>query len=159
VNKFPEFGAELKRDFEVSAGCYDCVEFYDGCNARRADPNSRCLDYFPLPPVGVNGKTGQETPPLRMGDRKEPRIRSATPKPDHAKPRGEATRRIGQSPKQPRQQSSAGNPGPDGERLCGCGARLRKRERCCGACRLQRRKDALERYQSLNRPSVAGGKA
>jgi hypothetical protein len=102
VNKFPEFGAELKRDFEVSAGCYDCVEFYDGCNARRADPNSRCLDYFPLPPVGVNGKTGQETPPLRMGDRKEPRIRSATPKPDHAKPRGEATRRIGQSPKQSR---------------------------------------------------------
>jgi len=181
MNRFPDFGKELRRDFEVDAGCYDCVEFYGpghgqpGCNARPAQPRIYCLDYFPLPPVGVNGKTGQEFPPSRMGGRKEPRLRMRNSAPVEAREQAEnpPARKQTQAkpepieqdppesgdqvPKQTRQQSPAGKPGLDGKRRCGCGCGtvLKKRERCCAACRLQGRKNALERYRSQNRPSVA----
>jgi hypothetical protein len=196
MNRFPDFGKELQRGFEVHENCYDCAEFYGpghgvvGCNAWPAAKVFACADYLRLPDVGVNGQTGQEFPPSRMGDRKEPRVRSSMGAPARAQVQSEyepveqnpsensrqtapgvdptrptaigASPRnppTGRAPKQTRQQSPASKPGPDGRRLCGCGTPLRKRERCCAACRLQRRKDALERYQGLNRPSVAGGKA
>ena len=77
---FPDFGKEMHRPFNVDERCYDCAEFYGpghgqpGCNAMPANPNARCLDYLRLPDVGVDGQTGQEIPPSRMGGRKEPRI-------------------------------------------------------------------------------------
>lgn len=82
-NRFPDFGQELKRPFEVCSRCYDCVEFYGeghgstGCDAWPADRPFRCADYYPLPPVGINGETGQHFPPSRMKGRKEPRERKA----------------------------------------------------------------------------------
>ncbi|MEN6336815.1 MAG: hypothetical protein ABFE01_21370, partial [Phycisphaerales bacterium] len=75
-SRFPDFGKELRRPFEVCEHCYDCVEFYGpghgevGCHAWPADRPFRCADYFPLPPVGIDGSTGQNFPPSRMGGRK-----------------------------------------------------------------------------------------
>jgi len=192
-----EFGKELRRPFETDSRCFDCVELYHGCNARPENPDSRCADYFPLPDVGVNGQTGQEVPPSRMGDRKEPRVRPATgapvrvqvqpknppsrrrtpaePKPIEQdppessqktapEPDAASTPAIGapprdppanQPPKQTRQPSPAANPGPCGEWLCGCGASLRKRQRCCEICRLRRREETIRRRRSRERPSTA----
>jgi len=79
MKTFPDFGAELRRPFEVVEQCYDCVEFYGeghggrGCNAWPANKPFCCADHFPLPDVGVDGQTGQRFPPSRMGGRTEPR--------------------------------------------------------------------------------------
>ncbi len=163
-NRFPDFGKELRRDFDVHKSCYDCSELYHGCNARPENPSSRCADYFPLPDVGVNGKTGQEIPPSRMGDRKEPRIRSTAGAPVRVQPENPPSRRPSPAkpepveqdpPVQPRQQSPAGNPGADGKRLCGCGAVLPKRRRCCEACRRQRREATIRRHRKREQPSAA----
>jgi len=169
----PEFGKELRRPFPVHENCYDCAEFYGpghgvpGCNAWPASKDFACLDFLRLPDVGVNGQTGQEIPPSRMGGRREPRIRSAASTPTrvqvqpknppippaiNAPPRDPST---GQPQKQTRQQSPAANPGPCGERLCGCGAPLRKRQRCCEICRLRRREETIRRRRSRERPSAA----
>ncbi len=122
----PDFGRELRRPFNVDERCYDCAELYHGCNARPENPSSRCADYFPLPTVGVNGQTGQEIPPSRMGGRKDPRVRSATggptPAPAHtASP--PAHRRTPAKPEptpEPVEQDPADSrqpaaPGPDSE--------------------------------------------
>jgi len=184
VNRFPGFGKELQRPFEVDERCYDCAEFYHGCNARPENPSSRCADYLPLPDAGVNGQTGQEIPPSRMGGRKDPSVRlpngapvrvraqpepieqdppadsrQTAPGPDPANPAA-----IDTPPRDPpahqtsertRQQSPAGVPGPDGQRLCTCGTPLRKRERCCRTCRLNRRKQTMNSRRTQLRPSTA----
>ncbi len=91
--RFPEFGKELRRPFEVCSRCYDCVEFYGeghgstGCNAWPAGKPFRCGDFYPLPPVGINGETGQHFPPSRMQGRKEPRELSG-PDGSQGKPHG-----------------------------------------------------------------------
>lgn len=42
TNKLPDFGKELRRPFEVHENCYDCVEFYDGCdNPTKAEGRRR----------------------------------------------------------------------------------------------------------------------
>ena len=35
--RFPNFGKELRRPFEVHAICYDCADFYDDCRGYPAD--------------------------------------------------------------------------------------------------------------------------
>jgi hypothetical protein len=194
MTAFPDFGKELRRPFEVDERCFDCAELYHGCNARRADPDGRCGDCLRLPDVGLNGATGQEIPPSRMGSREEPRVRLPNGSPVRAQeqrekpPAGKRTRAkpepieenppagsrqtapgpdpsnpaaIDTPPRDPpsgqpatRQQSPAAVPGPDGQRSCTCGTLLRRRERCCAACRAQRRQDALNRYWSRTRPST-----
>jgi len=78
----PDFGEEVKRPFEVHENCYDCAEVYGpgrgvvGCNAWPASKAFNCADFLRLPDV-MPGMNGQVFPPSRMGDRKEPRIRSA----------------------------------------------------------------------------------
>ncbi|MCX5644377.1 MAG: hypothetical protein NTZ17_06790 [Phycisphaerae bacterium] len=125
----PDFSKELQRAFEVDERCFDCVELYHGCNARPEAPDSRCADYFPLPDVGVNGRTGQEIPPSRMGDRKEPRIRS------------DAKQAV---------------PAPvalDGTRACKCGRLMGKRRRLCDYCRDSKRAKSQRKYQMDHKPS------
>jgi hypothetical protein len=73
MHRFPDFDKDVRRPFAVAEDCYDCGEFYDGCNARPANPPTRCRDYLRLPDV-MPGTYGQEFPPSRMGGRKEPRL-------------------------------------------------------------------------------------
>jgi hypothetical protein len=159
VNRFP---------FEVDERCFDCVELYHGCHAHPENPDSRCADYFPLPDVGVNGDTGQEIPPSKMGGRKEPRVRlpnrqggqapRQTAQPPAHRARQTRPEPIEQAPvENGRRQSPAAIPGSDGQRFCTCGAILRKRERCCGACRLQRRQETMQRRRSGKQPCTAVG--
>ena len=124
----------------------------------KAPGNKRllCADYFPLPDV-MPGDHGQVFPPSRMHGRKEPRTRlvgapvqaQAELKPikqqrDPASPPA-IDAPTERPPKQTRQQSPAANPGLDGKRLCGCGALLPKRKRCCEACRRERRGQTRQR--------------
>ena len=143
MKTFPDFGKELKRPFEVDERCFDCAELYHGCNARPESPDSRCLDYLPLPNVGVNGTTGQEIPPSRMGGRKEPRV--WLPKGRTRQAQSQPEKLPASRPRRTRQLSPAGVPGPDGQRLCKCGALLEKRARCCADCRAERRKETMQR--------------
>ena len=73
--------------------------------------------------------------------------------PDQPQPQDDAEPDNGRT----RQQSPAAVPGPDGQRSCTCGALLRKRERCCTACRISRRKETLHRRRNGKHPLVASG--
>ncbi|MCX5645911.1 MAG: hypothetical protein NTZ17_14720 [Phycisphaerae bacterium] len=143
MSRFPDFGKDLQRGFKLDERCFDCVELYAGCKARPENPALRCADYFPLPEVGVNGKTGQEIPPSRMGDRKEPRIRSSSGAPvrPQVQPEKPPARQLPQT--NPHREYPAANYGLAGERLCPCGARLPKRKKCCETCREKRRAETL----------------
>ena len=147
--RFPDFGAELKRPFEVSEHCYDCVEFYGeghgacGCNAWPTSKPFRCADYFPLPTVEIDGQTGQEFPPSRMNGRKELRELTEAPAPGSRRTHRDrlATGRLAGRDRTP---SPAASYGSGGERLCACGAALRKRQRGCDDCRGQRRDATMQ---------------
>ena len=129
MRSFPDFGKELKRPFEVHEHCYDCAELYHGCNAWPTARQFACADYSPLPDVGVNGKTGQEFPPSRMGDRKEPRIRSTGKQPD---PAPIATDRA---------------------RPCKCGRPMGKRRRLCDYCRDAKRAKSRRKWKDAHNGS------
>lgn len=34
-NRFPDFGKEVRREFEVYPLCYDCKKFYKGCKGQK----------------------------------------------------------------------------------------------------------------------------
>jgi len=74
AKRFPDFGKEAQQPFPVREYCYDCTEFYDGCNAWPANRAFDCADYHRLPDV-MPGTCGQVVPPSRMQDRKEPNVR------------------------------------------------------------------------------------
>jgi len=59
-----EFGKELHRDFEVHENCYDCGEFYDGCEGWRPSQDFDYRRYYRLPNV-LPGTCGQRIPPPR----------------------------------------------------------------------------------------------
>jgi hypothetical protein len=61
----PDFGRELRRDFEVCDECYDCVEFYAGCGGWRASMAFACRNVNPLPDVQA-GTTGQPWPGSKL---------------------------------------------------------------------------------------------
>ncbi len=178
MNTGQVFDAEIRRPFPVHEHCFDCTELYHGCKARPASTDFACRDYFPLPVVGIDGRTGQEIPPSRMKERRrstdiaggptreplEPRLpRSQSRSPDHlpepieqtqttetpapAKPKAKPT--DGANGRTP---SPAASYGPDGERLCECGAALKKRQRCCEACRQKRRESTMQRRRTRERP-------
>ena len=145
MNRSSDFSRELQRSFEVHENCYGCVEFYYGCNAWPESRTFACADYYPLPPVGVNGKTGQEIPPSRMNGRTEPGAHRdpAVPRELDAALSATARRSSRRTAERSRRPSPVSVRGPAGEHLCQCGATIRKRQRCCGSCRLQRRQETL----------------
>jgi hypothetical protein len=153
MNRFPDFGKDVRRPFAVAEDCYDCGEFYDGCHARPANPPTRCRDFLRLPDV-MPGTYGQVFPPSRMQGRREPRlVRETVEDKPEQKPAGRV--RAYRPPDQTRTSSPAANYGPGGERLCGCGALLPKRKRCCDDCRRERRAETLSRRRSRKRLPVA----
>jgi len=156
---FPDFGKELRRPFAVDERCYDCAEFYDGCPARRENPDTYCLDYLGLPDV-MPGTTGQVFPPSRLQGRpprlprwragaylvprrveQEPteRGRQPRPEPKAAPPAVEAS-----SPKPPASQPE--QPNRTKVRICGCGVPLPKGRRLCDGCRTQNRRQTKREY-------------
>jgi len=122
MTRFPDFGNELKRPFEVHENCCDCAEFYDGCNAWPASKPWGCTDYLRLPDV-MPGTCGQVFPPSRMGDRKEPRIRSDA------------------------QQPTTPPVALDGARVCKCGRPMKRRRRMCDYCRDSKRAESQRNWQ------------
>ena len=153
LKRFPGFGRELKREYPVHEVCYDCAEFYDGCNAWPASKpiktldgkHLRCLDFLSLPDV-MPGTHGQVFPPSRMGGRKSPRELSDTPTPTR--------------PARSTQVPTHAVQGIDPKRQCVCGAPLRKRKRYCDRCREARRREAMDKFknQHPDRPHrVSGG--
>jgi hypothetical protein len=146
--RFPSFGRELERPFDVADGCFDCREFYGeghgdvGCNAWPAsrwptDGPCPCADFNRIPDV-LPGECGQRFPPSRMNGRKEPRERQSA-----ATDTDSQRREQSQSDQRIRRRSPAGVPGGEGKRSCACGAPLPKRKRCCDDCRANRRRQTL----------------
>lgn len=140
LQRFPDFGKELRRPFEVHEVCYDCAEFYGpghgkrGCDAWPANrpiktPDGKhllCQDFNRLPDVMPGEPAGQVFPPSRMDARKTPRgIQTETGQP---KPETSATMR------------------PRRIRLCDCGAELERGKRLCDRCRGRRRKQSKRAY-------------
>jgi hypothetical protein len=162
--KSSEFGHEAKRTFLNSEHCYDCAEFYDGCNAWPASRRFCCADYLRLPDV-MPGTCGQIFPPSRMEGRKEPRAVQGGSEAKTLESQSAGSRRADSVDHQsnpesksncpsrcPRTPSPAASYGPDGERLCECGVTLKKRQRCCETCRQKRREATLRRRRSRKPP-------
>lgn len=152
LRTYPDSGKELQRPFAVHENCYDCVGFYGGCGAWPEPRSFHCRSYCALPDVSA-GTWGQEFPATT-------RAFSTVP----ASGKGEnqsgamltlATGRLGHRRQtRPRRRSPAACYGLNGERLCECGASLRKRQRCCDVCRLRRREDTLRHRNSQEWASV-----
>ncbi len=167
LQRFPDFGKELRRPFEVHEICYDCAEFYGpghgerGCDAWPANrpiktPDGKhllCLDFNRLPDVMPGEPTGQVFPPSRMNGRKTPRERTSKPTITPAALKVSvptvAIREI------------------DPKRQCACGRHLPKRRRYCDDCRERRKREATARFKkthrgrphrALDRPTVAAGR-
>ena len=51
MHGFPDFDTDVRRPFAVDEQCYDCSEFYAGCNARPSNPPPLCRDFLRLPDV------------------------------------------------------------------------------------------------------------
>jgi len=49
--KFPDFGKEVRREYEVSSLCYDCKRFVKGCKGWKAARKFECLKRKPYKPV------------------------------------------------------------------------------------------------------------
>ncbi len=161
MKTFPDFGKELKRPFEVDERCFDCAEFYHGCQARPENPDARCADRLRLPNV-MPETTGQVLPSSRMQGRKEPRVRggmaSAAPGKHEQLParlpeaiKGDARDIAGRA---------VGVSGKTKDRVCGCGAPLPKGRRRCDACRTQSRRqtqrDYMRTYMEQRRSLTSG---
>jgi hypothetical protein len=148
LQRFPDFGKELRRPFEVHEVCYDCAEFYGpghgerGCDAWPANkpmktPDKKhllCLDFNRLPDVMPGEPTGQIFPPSRMNGRRTPRER--TTEPATAQPIATAHRPAVASTRQ-----------IDPQRRCPCGQPVPKRRRYCDRCTQVRKQQAKEKYE------------
>lgn len=134
---FSDFGKELKRSFAVAGQCYDCAEFYDGCNGWRASQDFGCRQYNRLPDV-LPGTCGQAFPAPR---RRTPS--SPIPEPVELRPN--------ERPALPAEPTV---------RICGCGAPLSKGRRLCDNCRVANRRRTKCEYMRTymkQRRSVAVG--
>ena len=147
MNRFPDFGKELQRSFEVHENCYNCAEFYGpgrgvvGCNAWPAAKEFACADYLPLPNVGVNGKLGQEFPPSRMQGRKEPRVHGGAEQAP-CQPQG---RKQSPADSRPQEKGKAVSDKTKA-RTCTCGTPLPKGKRLCDGCRITSRRQTKRQY-------------
>ncbi len=105
LNRFPDFGKEVRRPFEVHENCSDCAGFYDGCQGW---PDSRpfdCHSVTRLPDVPA-GTCGQRFPATV-------RKLAAIPEDSEGRPGPDRTRepeRAEQSPKQTGTHSRRGDP-------------------------------------------------
>ncbi len=133
--RFPDFGKELRRPFEVHASCYDCAEFYDGCEAWPANKRFACDRYNRLPDV-MPGTCGQQFPQTRRRDER-PAEQGQTSVP-------------AEETWQPQRTRARGEP-----RLCECGATLLKSKRLCNQCRAANRRATMRETKRRYRAVLA----
>jgi len=138
TNKFPEFGKELQRSFEVHEFCYDCAGFYDGCRAWPARKRFACPIYDALPDV-MPGTWGQRFPATT-------RKLAAAPVDDESQ---------GETQDRPPERKDRPHAQVDGQRRCGCGEPLPKGKRLCDQCRIQNRRKTMRQYMRQRRGSAA----
>jgi hypothetical protein len=131
--------------------CCGCVEFYWHCNAMPEGKTLTCADYHRLPDVLPGTVKQPPFPASRMQGRKEPRLRVG-PAAEKTEPDPQLRHHL---PERPRRPSPAAQFGLDGRRLCGCGAPLPKRKRCCDLCRVRRRAETLRHHKSRKRVPAA----
>jgi hypothetical protein len=139
--KFPDFDKDIRRPFAVQEYCYDCAEFYHGCNAWPANKTFDCADYYPLPDVGIDGATGQAFPPSRMQGRKQPMVRG------EIVPDGQEN--SPDPPAVPTRRQTAGSRAKS--RRCACGAALSKGKQLCESCRAEARRRTMREYMQRRR--------
>jgi hypothetical protein len=125
MNRFPDFGKELKRPFAVHENCCDCAAFFDGCEGSRASRGGTCGRYDRLPDV-MPGAYGQEPPERPVAVTRQV---DAGPREELGLPKVRAKR-----------------PKLTGPRTCECGAPLAKGKRYCDKCRDRRRRDSKRHY-------------
>jgi len=155
LQRFPDFGRELRRPFEVHGICYDCAEFYGSGHGERgcdgwpetkpmftADRGQLCCpDFNRLPDVAPGKPTGQVFPPSRMNGRKTPRQGAA-----ETSECGDRT----ESKTRP-----AGKPAK--LRLCACGEPLAAGRQLCNGCRQEHRRQTRRRYMRRYRVEPPSG--
>lgn len=138
--RFPDFGADLRRDYPVHENCYDCAAIYDGCDAWPAAKGFSCGHYQRLSDV-IPGTYGQKCPedvfvPTDPASERTP---------------AKAIKVTGK---------------PDGPRRCKCGQGLAKGKRYCATCRQRRRQDSKRQYmktymqtrrESMTQPTACSG--
>lgn len=126
---------------DTHENCADCSESYHTCTGWPAGSEFACTEYRRLGDVGVNGQTGQEIRPSRMGGSTEPKSKPAPVKMDD-------------NPKRAQKERA---PGPktfiddNGIRRCECGKPIPKKKRCCNVCREQRHKQGVQRMRKQNK--------
>ncbi len=131
LQRFPDFGKEVRRSFEAHELCYDCAEFYGaghgehGCDGWPASRELRCADRNRLPTV-MPGTCGQVFPPSQRRRRTTPQTLREPDRPADPRP---AARPKARTPRQ-----------------CACGASLNKGKRLCDRCRERRRKQSKRAY-------------
>ena len=164
MNRFPYFGKELRRPFEVHENCYDCASFYDGCKGWRASRDFECWDFNRLPDV-MPGTCGQTFPPSRRRARPELEPEPIEPEPAESRrptapePDTASIPAIEACPGDP-PTSRSSEPRQSGVRTCGCGADLPKGKRLCPTCRTEARRRTKRRYMRAymkeHRPPAVG---
>ena len=128
MNRFPDFGKDVKRPFAVAENCYDCAAFYEGCKGWRASKEFDCGHYQRLPDV-MPGTYGQ-------------------PFPDKAFLPENPDSRAASKAKAPKRKTSAPVASPiDPKRRCVCGRHLPRRRRYCDACRENQMRAAKLKYE------------
>ncbi len=137
--RFPDFDKDVQRPFPVHEYCYDCAEFYDGCNAWPANRPFDCADFNRLPDTTPGG--GQLFAPSRMQGRKEPNARGAPIADSQGNFPAPAPVSAGKKP-----AVSRASP-----RLCECGTVLLKGKQLCESCRVQRRRQTMRKYMRGHR--------
>ena len=115
-NRFPDFGGELRRPFAAQEDCADCAGLYDGCKSWSDSTPFECRRVSRLPDVPA-GTCGQRFPATAGRLAMIPVDRPTIPMP--AQVQDERTERAAS---QTRRQSPVASYGPDGKRLCECGA-------------------------------------
>ncbi|MCL5280400.1 MAG: hypothetical protein M1376_10895 [Planctomycetes bacterium] len=154
MRTFPNFGVELRRDFELHENCCDCPKFYGPdhgamrCQGWHASRDFTCRDFNRLPDV-MPGTCGQVFPLSRRRTPAHPEPikqdqpengRQAGPEPDPATPPALDTPREDLPVTGPREPASPRT------RTCACGAALPKGKRLCDACRTQNRRRTMRQY-------------
>ena len=131
MNKFLDFGEEVKRAFEVHENCCDCAEFYDGCRGWRASREFDCRCYNRLPDV-LPDTHGQRFP----------RTRRQVPDSGTRESNTISTPAVEGRPTNPPADWPDQQNGPR-TRTCGCGAILAKGKRLCDTCRTENRRKTM----------------
>jgi hypothetical protein len=146
MNRFPDFGKELRRSFEVHENCYECASFYDGCPAWPAAREFACRQCDRLPDV-PSGTCGQQLPPFRRQVSSRPAsdpIETQSTRSNRGpapEPQGTTAPKVDDLLAKESDRESKTK-----TRTCPCGLPRQKGKRLCEKCRKQNRRETKRRH-------------